>query len=165
MRVGEAFVVDSSLVVYRSRWVVVFYPTVASFEVSAHTGFVAHTPYYYRYVVAVALDHALVALKVSLGVAIDTSKSLFVVAHAMRLDVGFVYHIQAIFVAKVVPLGCVGVVACAHSVDIEFLHQCDVFYHALTRHYKALPGIYFMTIYAFNEYWFAVDKQLSVLNL
>ena len=70
VRVGTALVllvVDRTLVVHRTRRIVILDPFVALLEVGAHAGLVAHRPDDHRRVVLVAQHHAHVALEVRLG--------------------------------------------------------------------------------------------------
>ena len=43
----------------------------------------------------------------------------------------------SIFIAEVIPFGCVGIMTCAYSVDVKLLHEHDILYHAFATHYKA----------------------------
>ena len=48
----------------------------------------------------------------------------------MRLYIGFGYDIDTVFIAKIVPEVVIGIVAGTNGVQIEFLHDLYVLYHA-----------------------------------
>ena len=54
---------------------------------------------------------------------------------------------------------------CAYSVEIKFLHAAYVGNHLFERHYIASVWVNFMAVYAFYEYSFAVNGELSVAHL
>ena len=55
-----------------------------------------------------------------------------VIHEAVALLVCFGAEVYAILVAEVIPHRVVRIVACAHSVDVEALHEREVLYHALS---------------------------------
>lgn len=126
---GLEAVVHRTLVVHRTRRVVGLEPLVAALEVGAHARLVAHRPDDDRGVVLVAARHALVALQVHPGILRLAGQRLLAVAHAVRLDVRLVEHVDAVAVAEVVPDGVVGIVARTHGVDVELLHDADILHH------------------------------------
>ena len=86
------------------------------------------------------------------------------VSYAVRLDVAFVDHIDAIFVAEVIPPGVVGVVASAHCVDVEFLENLYVTYHLFFREYISTFCTDFVAVCSFEEDRLSVDEQLGVAD-
>ncbi len=83
----------------------------------------------------------------------------------MALDVGLGHHVDAVAVAEVIPFVSVGVVACAHGVEVEFLHDLDVLKHALAAHVVSAVGIEFVTVGALEEHRLAVDEHLIAFEL
>ena len=149
------------LVLHGTRRVLLFQPVVGLFEVGAVARFVTQTPDDDARVVAVALHHARDALEMRRFVGGILGKRLFVVTHAVRFDVGFVDHVKAVAVAEVVPARIVGVVARAHGVDIEPLHDFDIADHLLLGDHITAVGVHFVAVRAFDEHRTSVDQQLS----
>ena len=58
----------------------------------------------------------------------------------MALDVGLGQHVEAVAVAEVVEHGVVGVVRCAHGIDVQPLHGADVLLHLLGGDGTAVDG-------------------------
>ena len=71
----------------------------------------------------------------------------------------------AIAVAEVVPVGIVGVVACAHGVEVKLFHQLDILKHALLAHHISAVGVELVAVGALYQHGLAVDEQLAVLYL
>ncbi len=150
---------------YRTRGVVIADPAVASLEVGAHARLVAHAPDDDRRMVLVAQHHAAVALQMRLGEDGVLGQRLVAVTHSVRLDVTLVQHIDSVLVAEVVPLGSVGVVAGAHGVHVELLHEADILNHALARHDESFLRVDLVAVGALDEHGLAVDQKLSVADL
>ena len=55
--------------------------------------------------------------------------------------------------------------ACAHSVDVELLHDLDVLYHALHAHYISCLGVELMTVGTLYQHRLSVDEHLSAFYL
>ena len=67
-------------------------------------------------------------------------------AHAVRLDVGLVDDVEAVFVAQVVPARDVRIMARPDGVDVQPLHQGDVPAHQLLAHDLEADGIVLVAI-------------------
>ena len=52
----------------------------------------------------------------------------------MTLDIRLSRHIDAVFVAEVIPAGIIGIVTSAHRVDVQILHDLDILNHAFHRY-------------------------------
>ena len=104
-------------------------PGVGLLEIGACSGFVAEAPDDDRRMVDVPLDRTLGAFHVGLLIGGLLRQRLRAIAHAMGLDVAFGDHIQAVFVAKLIPTGVIRIVAGAHRIDIEALHNRDIADH------------------------------------
>ena len=138
-------------------------PGVGVLEVGTVAGLVAEAPDDDAGVVEVALDHALHAYHVGVLVELVLCQGGVPVAHAVRLDVGLVYHVQAVAVAEFVPERVVGVVAGAYGVDVELLHHADVAEHLVRGHVVGAVGAHFVAVHALDEDGLAVYQQLGVL--
>lgn len=105
-------------------------------------------------------DHSFEPFEVSeLPVGIVTETCAGVVSHAVGFDVGFVHDVDAVFVAEVVPAFLVRVVAVSYGVDVELLHQRDVFDHIGFGDGVASIGVHFMAVGAAHLEWFSVDAD------
>ena len=102
----------------------------------------------------------LVALKVSLCVGGVLGERFFIVAHSVGLDIGLGHYVYTVLVAEVIPQCVVGVVTCAHCVDVELLHELDVLKHAVERHNITSVGVEFVTVGTLEENGLSVDKEL-----
>ena len=91
-------------------------------------------------------------------------EGLFAIAHAVALDVGFGHYIEAILVAEVVPIGIVGIVAGAHCVEVELLHDLHVLQHAVAADHVASVGVEFVAVGTLDEDGLAIDVHLCVLD-
>ncbi len=114
--------------------------------------------------VEVGSDIVLVALENLLGKLLFLSLGVGLVAKAVALLVGLGTEVDAILVAQVVPDGGVGIVAGAHSIDVEALHHLQVLNHALLGDDVSAVGIHLMTVGTLDEDGLAVDQQLGVFD-
>ena len=162
---GPVPVVHGTFVMHRTRRVVLLDPTVAGLEVGAHARLVAHRPDDDRRMVLVAQHHAPVALHVRLCISRHLGQRVFVVAHAVRLDVGLVHDIDAVAVAQLVPLRVVGIVARAYGVDIHLFHDADVLDHPFAAYHIAADGIHLVAVGALDQHGLPVHEQLCVPDL
>ncbi len=133
--------------------------------VGAHAGLVAHAPGDDGGVVAVALDHAAHTLADSFVELRVLCHGAVAVAHAVTLAVGLVDHINAILVAKLIPLRVIGIVARAHGIDVELLHDGQVALHLLACHDIAAIGAELVAVDALEQHGAAVDQQLAACYL
>ena len=107
----------------------------------------------------------LVALHDGVLVAGVLCQAAVTVAHAVALEVGFCHEVDSVLVAKVVPAWVIGVMAGAHSVEVELFEHCYVLCHALQAHHVAAIGVYLMAVGTLEEYGFAIDQNLVALVL
>ena len=113
--------------------------------------------------VLVALDHPLHAVEEQrLPGGIVRQAIAGVVAVVVRLDVGFVDHVQPEPIAEPVPLGRVRVVGRAHGVHVELLHERDVTHHEVVRHVLPTLGIDLVAVGALDQNRLPVDEQAAV---
>ena len=152
VRVAAAVVVDRAFVMDRPRGVVSLDPVVAGVEIGAVARLVAQRPDDDRRVVDVAPHVADVAFQMRLGVGGILGQCLFVVAHAVRFEVGLGHQIESVAVAERVPAGVVRVVARAHGVEIVLLEDADVLDHPLFRDDIPAVGVHFVAVRTFDQY-------------
>ena len=79
----------------------------------------------------------------------------------VAFDVGFIFKIDAVFVAEVIPIWGVGVVAVAHVVDVAALHEEHFFLHLFTRHIVTRRRIVFVAVDALHLDGLAVEVIIA----
>ena len=141
------------------------HPVVGGFEVRAVHGLIAQRPNDDGGMIEVRAHVVLVALQNLLGEQRLLGLGLRTVAEAVALLVGLGSHIDAVLVAEVVPYGVVRIVAGAHGVDVQALHDLDVLNHALTAHHVATVGIELVAVGTLDEHGLTIHQQLGILNL
>ena len=67
-------------------------------------------------------------------------------------------------VAQVIPARIVGIMACSDSIDIQAFHDFYILNHAFGSQYITAIRVHFMPVGTFNQYGFAVNKELGILN-
>ena len=80
----------------------------------------------------------------------------------MRFQIRLVDEVDAILVAQIVPARVVGIVASADGVDIEALHENDVFDHALGRESAPVLRVMLMAIDAAQADGLAIHAQAAI---
>ena len=123
--------IASLLILCRTAVVVSLDPVVGSLEVWTVTSLVTQAPEDDGGVVLEGHHVADVTLQMSLGEGGVLGQRTLTVAHTVALDVGLGHYVETILVAQLIPAGIVGIVAGAHSIDVEFLHDLDILNHAL----------------------------------
>ena len=91
----------------------------------------------------------LVTLQVHLRKVLALSQRTLAITHAVTLYVGLGHHIDACLVAQVVPARIVRIVAGAHGIDVQLLHNAQVLLHALYAHNIASIGVQFVAVGTF----------------
>ena len=115
--------------------------------------------------VEVATDHAAYTGKVGIAENRIVSESLLAIAHAVRLDIRLVNHIESIFVAEGVPERVVRIVARSYGIDIQLFHDKNILYHVGLGDHISLVGIEFMAVCTFEQNRLSVDEKLVADNL
>ena len=77
-------------------------------------------------------------------------KAFLAVVVLVALDVGLVFEVDTVFIAEVVPVGCIGVVRVTHMVDVAALHQEHFFFHLFARNVVTRFGVCFMTVHTLH---------------
>ncbi len=156
---------------YGARTVALLYPVICCMEILAVAAFVAERPDDNARMVFVALHKGDLTVE-NRSLPFRTFGRMTVVdpvpgsrAHCMGLDVGFVHKIDAVAVAEIIPQRRLGIVACAHGVDIMALHRADVIHHRLAVNHMALGLVMLMEIDSVDLKRTAVDHQAAVFDL
>ena len=79
----------------------------------------------------------------------------------MRFDVGFVFEVNSVFIAKVVPVRIVRVVGVSYVVDIGTFHQHHFFFHLLARNHFSGGWIGFVAVHPFQFHRHIVDVIIA----
>ena len=83
----------------------------------------------------------------------------------MRLQIGFVDHVDAVFVAQFEPTGLVRVVRGAHRVDVVPFHEAHIPQHVLFGDAAAEPCVEFVAVDPAQHDPLAVDGEDAMLDL
>ena len=76
----------------------------------------------------------------------------------MAFEIGFSTDVEAILVAKVIPIVVIGIVAGAHGVDVHLLHLEHILEHTFATDHITSIGVKFMTIGALDKNRLTIDK-------
>ena len=106
----------------------------------------------------------LVTFQMSFPIIRTFGKGFFTITHSVRLDICFGYDIDTITIAEVIPEVIIGIVASAHRVQIELLHNLDILNHTFGRNDVTTVRIHLMAIGPLKEYRLAVYQYLRVLQ-
>ena len=163
--------VHGSLVMHRTIRVDRVRVAVHRTEHLARARFVAERPDQHARMVVVTPHHAVDAVHArALPFGVAAGDAVFgafdVVGHpgAVRLHVGFVDQIQAVFVAQVVPIFLVWIVRGADGVDVVPLAEDHVGKHVLAGDRTAALRVEFVAIRAFEHDAFAVERHDAVFD-
>ena len=77
----------------------------------------------------------------------------------MRLDVGFIYHIETIQITQLIPPGYIGIMAGPYSIDVELFHQLDILHHVLFRDNTSGSRFMLMPVDTLDRYRDTVDLK------
>ena len=108
---------------------------VCLLEVLAVASLVAERPADDGRMVVVCSHIALVALKMGLGIVIAVSEALVAITHSVGLDISLCNYVETVFVAELIPIAVVRIVAGAHCIDIVLLHNGNVLKHTLAAYH------------------------------
>ncbi len=119
------------LELYGTAGILVLDPVVSGLEVRTVSRLVTQRPEDDTRMVETTLNVTLVTFQVRFLIGGVLGQRLLAVSHSMRLHVGLGYDIDTVFIAKLVPEVVIRVVAGTNGVQVEFLHDLYVLYHAL----------------------------------
>ena len=121
---------DGAFVLNRTGRIDFFQPQITHVEIIAVSGFIAQTPGDYRSMVFIPFVHALNAFQVRLFPGRPVCKGDGdIITDTMRFIVSLIHHIDAILVAKLVPVFVVGIVTGTNGVDVKQFHQFHITKH------------------------------------
>ena len=158
-RVGIAL---CALIVNRTGGVELVKPSRHGSLVGAIATLVAQAPEDDRRMVLVALSHTDGTIEESVAPIGGGSQGA---SQTMGLAIGLVHHIHAYGVAEFIPARTIGIVGQTDGIDMGSFHQLEVLEHALFRHYTSGVGVVLMTIDTTNLDGFAIDEQLTILDM
>ena len=137
-----------------------FRPGIVVVVGTTTAGFVAERPGDNGGKVFVAFDHSLHPSVVRGGEFGASGDALV----AMRFNVGFVVHIEAVFIAERIKLGGIGIVGGADGVKVELLHLNDIRAHLFDGAVVAVNIGMLVAVDPGDHHGFAVDQQAIVLD-
>ena len=115
--------------------------------------------------VEVGLHVVLVALQYLQGKHGLLRGSFVTIMETVRLLVCLGHNINSVFVAQVVPHRIVGIMAGAHSVDVQLFHDADILNHAFAAHHISAIGVYLVAVGTLDKHRLTVNQQLRVAYL
>ena len=80
----------------------------------------------------------------------------------MVFEVCLVNDVQSVMVVHGIHPGIVGVVACAHGIDVVLLHESDIAQHRFVAHCSAVERVAVVAVDTFQNHALTVDIQLVV---
>ena len=78
----------------------------------------------------------------------------------MTFKICFGTDIEAILVAKVIPVIVVGIMASTHGIDVHLLHLEYILQHTFSTHHISSIGVKLMSVSALDQDGLTIDKQL-----
>src|SRR5688572_13002704 len=86
------------------------------------------------------------------------------IPQAVRLDIRFVDKIDPVLIAQIVPAGVIRIMTCTHRIDVEALHQQDIFDHRFHCDGMSAHRIVLMPVDAAEIDWYAIDQHLPIFD-
>ncbi|CCY64304.1 putative uncharacterized protein [Prevotella sp. CAG:1124] len=159
---GRVFAVRalSAFVMYKTCRVIFLHPGSRCREVGAPSRLVPERPEHYAGMVTVADYHALRPVHEG-GSPCRVARKL--AAQTVFLDVCLVHYVYSVLVAQFIPARVVGIMACAHGVDVALLQQSYLLLHAFHGHHLARYGVHLVTVHSAEAGRHAVDEEAAVL--
>jgi hypothetical protein len=129
--------------------------------------FVAQRPEDHTCVVLISCHHAHPPIKECFPPFGAAGQLIGVTNHgeAVALNIGLIDDIQTIAIAQFQPARVIGVMRCAHGVDIVLLHEHHILHHRLQRHGVAAVRVEFVPVDTLQFDRYAVHPQLLVSYL
>ena len=85
-----------------------------------------------------------------------------VIVHTVAFDVGFIVYIDTEFVAQVIELVALWIVAKANGVDVMLLHQFEVLAHQLFSHVVTCFRVMFVNVHTLELDRLTIDEEADV---
>ena len=79
----------------------------------------------------------------------------------MTLDISFVFEIDTVLIAKIVPIWSIGIVSITHVVDITLQHKHNLFLHLLACNSVSALKTVLVTVNTLHLDWFAVEVVIT----
>ena len=157
-------VAQCALILHGTSLIPLLNPVESSGEIRAVGRFVTQAPHDDGGVIVQHFHVMLVALQYLSGKLFFLSLGRFSVSEGVSLLICLGGYVQTVLIAQVIPARIIGIMACSDGVDVQAFHDFYILNHACRGDYIAAVGVNFMPVGAFNQYGFAVDKQLRVLD-
>ena len=142
------------------------HPKISLVEVISVSGLVTQRPERKTRVVLVAFKHVDGTVHVRFQpfrVITQCTSLAQVVIHTVAFDVGFIVHIQTIFIAQFIEATVLRIVTQTNSIDVVALHQFKVFAHQLFRYIVSGFRIVFVDVHPFQLDRLSVDEQYHII--
>ena len=136
-----------ALILNRATGVVSLDGIVAVHEGLARTSLVTQTPDHHGRMIDCSVNHLHVSCDVGVAELRNMRKTLLAVVILMALDVCLVLQVDSVFVAEIIPVRRIRIVAVAHVVDVATLHQEYLMLHLFAAHGVACLDIVLMTVH------------------
>jgi len=125
-------------------------PVIGCHEIRAVARLVPQRPDNNGGVVLIAFHHPYGTVHVRVQPFGRVGQRLATVSHAVAFNIRFIYHVQAVLVAQIVPGRLVRVMRGAHGIDIVLLHDQDIFDHTFQRYGLSEVRIGLMAVHTFD---------------
>jgi len=146
--------------------VIVLDPLKALVEIQPVACLVSERPCNDRWMILVPDHHPACTFEVCFEPeGIVAERPVKIVAHSVRFDVCLIDHIDPILVAEIVPKRIVRIMTGAHRIHVEHFHQPYVVFHLFPAENVYGFRIMLVTVDAFNEDPFSVDKEIWSFDL
>ena len=132
-------------------------------EVAAVAGLVAETPHENAGVVPVSEHHSFHAVNNGLCPHRVVAGNALA-AHAVGFKVTFVHYPEAVFIAKIIKLRIVRIVACSYGVDVCPFHYIKILNVSFARYCPAVVGVVIVAVDAPDKQRLTVDENFFADN-
>ena len=139
-----------TFILYRTALVECLDCIVSSHEVVARTGFVTQTPQTYRRMVDACMYHFHVTGYVCILPFCRMRSTFLTIIVLVTFDIRFVFQIDTVLIAQVIPIWSTWIVRVTHMVDVGTLHHHHFFGHAFVSDVVTAFRIGFVTVYPFH---------------
>ena len=145
-----------TLVLNRAGGIDFFQCIISMHKVFAGAGFVPERPDHNRSVVLILMEHLHDATNVGILPLGRVRERSIAVIILVRLDVGLVFQIEAVFVGQVIPIFIRRVMCITHVVNVATLHEHHLCFHLLTSQHVACFRMCLVAVDALELHWLAV---------
>ena len=162
----DHFSIAIFFVMHQSRVIQRFRRMVHRADVTAIAGFIAQRPDDDRRMVFLRVNMANNALDVDFFPLriVGNTANIADISKAVRFDVGFRHHKQAVDITQFVKTRIVRVVSGTHGVDVVLLHQLEIFLDAIHPNGAAFAMIVVVTVDAVQHHITVIDPEQTVAH-